>query len=332
MTGKLDRMLREGRAPEVLIRRYLEGQLDAPNIVMKGFVKWELVRNGRVIRDSGGFHPNVITNVGMDSIGAYVTIDTATTQAKVGTGSAAPAITDVNLQTPIGTAVTRSAVLSNTYTAGPPDYWARQHQYKFLEANANGNLTEFGTFNSATMFSRQLLKDGTGTPTTITKTATDQLWITYEIRLYPPTVDVNSVVTISAVNYDVTTRPMQVNGASAWGAFIWAGLTTQRAQTKESNALLSRTAASDFGNQDQSTIVDTAYVSGNYYIETQTVWDITNANYPSGIGAIAHFYGSNSGFSSSYQMFQHVFVTTKIPKTNTKKLTLFLRRSWGRYP
>jgi hypothetical protein len=195
-------------------------------------------------------------------------------------------------------------------------------------------LTEFGTFNGATMFSRQLLKDGTGTPTTITKTATDQLWITYEIRLYPPTVDVNSVVTISAVNYDVTTRPMQVNGASAWGAFIWAGLTTQRAQTKESNVLLSRTAVSDFagGSQDQSTITDTPYVSGNYYIETQTVWDITTANWPSGIGCIAHFYGSNSGFSTSYQMFQHAFVTTKIPKTNTKKLTLFLRRSWGRYP
>jgi hypothetical protein len=324
------------RGPEILIARHMEGLLDAPKIGFAGYVKWELVRNGKVIKDSGGFHPNVITNIGMNRI-AVETLDISTAQAGVGSGATAPAITDIALQAAVGTKVGRSGVLNNAYVAGPPDYWFRQHQYKFLEANANGNLSEFATFSSAggtPIFSRQLLKDNLGNPTVITKTATDQLWITYEIRCYPPTADVNSVVTISGVNYDVTTRPMQVSSADAWGSLLANGMNTAaRVGTKEANVLLARTGvASNFTSSDGTQIAQTAYVADSYFLEMKDEWSLTDVNYATGVGAIASVYGNNFGFSSAYQCFQHVFTTTKIPKTNTKKLDLFLRRSWARYP
>lgn len=334
MIGRMEDIILARRSPEVMIRRFMDGQTETPAIGLTGYVKWELVRAGKVIKDSGGFHKNTIVTSGMDRI-VTNSLDNLDAFAGVGTGSAAPAVTDVALQTPLGTQVGRSSILGGAYVVGPPDYWNRQMQYKFLEANANGNLTEFGTFdNAAHLFSRQLLKDNTGTPITITKTNLDQLWITYELRAYIPTADVISTVTISGIVYDVTTRAMQANGSSAWGSFLAVGVAnTVRVGTKESNVLLSRTAASDFPNQD--TITDlggTAYVAGNFYQEEQIKWDVGSANYPTGIGAIASFYGFNSGFGANYQMFQQVFPTTKLPKTNVKTLILFMRRHWARYP
>lgn len=319
----------------ILVPKYIEGQLDTPSVGVCGYVKWELRRGGKVIRDSGGFHKNLITTKGMDLM-ATNTPNTLTSNAGVGSGATAPTNADTNLQAQVGTNVGRSATLANAYVAGPPDYWYRQYQYKFLEANANGNLSEFATFGDAgntKIFARQLLKDNLGNPTVITKTNLDQLWITYEVRVYPPTADVNSVVTISGVNYDVTTRPMQVSAANAWGYWLQNGpLTAFRAGSKESNALLLRTAASNFLDSEASQVSQTAYVAGSFYLETQALWDLTQGNYPSGIGGIGSYYGSDFGYAASYQMFQQVFPTTKIPKTNTKKLTLFMRKGWARYP
>lgn len=332
MTGKLDRMLREGRAPEVLIRRYLDGEGPNAQSAVAGYVKWELRRNGQVIKDSGGFHKNLIVNSGMNAIAA-TNMDTNMSSAAVGVSATAPAVTDTALGSQLGTAVTRDSFPASAYVAGPPDYWYRQSLYKFLEPNANGNLTEFGVFNGVTMFARQLLKDGTGSPTVITKTSSDQLWITYEFRIYPPTADVASVVTISGINYDVTTRAFQVDKPSAWGNYISLGETGALVVgTKESNVLLARAGVfSDYPANDGATVTNVAYAAGSFFRERQIVWDVGQANYATGIGSMAQLYGIST-VTATVQMFQHAFPTTKIPKTNTKKLTLFARHSWARYP
>ena len=174
----------------------------------------------------------------------------------------------------------------------------------------------------------------TGTPTEITKTSSDQLWITYQVRVYIPTVDVDSVVTISGVDYDVTTRPLNTSNISGWGGFITVGpVGGWFAGSKESNVLLTRTSEanpSGSGYAGDGTL--TSYVSGNYYLENKGVWAVDAANYTTGIGTIFTCSGASSGSGTGVMMFQHCFVTDKIPKTNTKTLTLFTRKSWARYP
>lgn len=325
---------------EILVPgRFPEIELALPPSGIAGYFKWELVRDGKIIRDSGGFHKNLITNGGMDRLAADAF--TNLNQAKVGTGATAPAFTDIGCTTPVGTFVVRDTETATAYVAGPPDYLFKRITYKWLEANGNGNLTEIGlhmTSSGTPCFSHQLFKDGLGVPTVVTKTNLDQLFVTYEYRVYPYAgADINSVAVISGINYDVTMRPCNVAASGGWASIITSGpgnAVTTRANSGESNVLVARTAAPSVGdifNTDSTDHTLTPYVNGNYYVENKYVWDIAKANYPTGIGLIA-LHGDGLGTSPVSAAYQFVFPTTKIPKTNVKKLTMFIRKSWARFP
>lgn len=319
----------------ILVPRHKEFQLESPKPGVKGYVKWELIRGGKVIRDSGGFHENLITDKGLN-LASAMSFETLTNVAAVGTGATAPAVTDTDLQSRLGTAVGSSGVVGSGLTAISPEYVYRQKQFRFLEGNANGNLTEFATFADGStnfIFSRQLLKDITGTPTVITKTSLDQLWITYEFRIYPPVADIVTTVVISGVTYDITIRTIGVNatGLNQWDSWIIAGPVNPFAiQSGESNALVGRNA--DYGGfTENAHLLDTAYVNGNFYKETQKTFDLGESNFATGIGTFAVWDGS-SGNGVVHALFQVAFTTTKIPKDATKKLILYFRRHWARYP
>lgn len=306
---------------------------------MQGYFKWELVRAGKVIRDSGGFYKNLITDIGMNSMATDPL--TYMNQAKVGTSAVAPNVADAGCTTPIGPYVVHDTETGVVYVPGPPEYHKKTYTYKWTEAQSNGNLTEIAIHmvsGGTPCFAHQLFKDNLGVPTVIAKTNLDQLFVTYEWRIYIPQADVNSVVSISGVNYDVTARPCNVtNAGDAWGSMVLngpAGASTIRANSGEPNALVARNASPNvfnIFNTDATDLSQTLYVNGNYYVEHKYVWDIAVANYATGIGLIAlHSAGSSVNPTASY--YQFVFPTTKIPKTNVKKLTLFIRRYWVRYP
>lgn len=320
--------------------RFPEAQLDTETFRVQGFYKWELRREGKVIRDSGGWHRNLITNTGMDRLADDPF--TFMNQAKVGTNPAAPLVTDAGCGTPIGPFVVFDTETGVAYVAGPPEYLRKTRTYKWLEAQANGNLTEFAMHmvsGGIPCFAHQLLKDALGNPTVVVKTNLDQLFITYEWRVYPPAADVNSVVSISAVNYDVTARPCNVSSVSeGWSKIVVNGPSDAnggiRSNSGEPNALVARNAQPSVGNifnTDATDLTRTLYVAGNWYVEHKCVWDIGVANYATGIGLIAHHAGGSS-VNPVGAVYQFVFPTLKIPKTNVKKLTLFIRKSWARFP
>jgi hypothetical protein len=316
---------------EILVPgRFPECEIQAGGRV-QGFIAWELKRGGKVIRDSGGFHPNLITNQGMNGQ-SNDTFDNMTSLMNVGTGSTAPAFTQTALAAEVGTGrVGRVGSVLYTYTAGTPDYWFRKHVYTFLEAFANGNLTEVATFNgSGIMFMRQLLKDGSGNPTTITKTSLDQLTITYEYRWYPmPAPDIVTTLTLDGVVYTITTRAHSVENVFQGQVLAQSLRSVIGAFALETNALVARN-----GNQAVGTVssdnTQTAYVTDSFTHENKCIWDTGVANFATGIGMITHCCLDSSGGSGSH-MFQSSF-SPKIPKTNIKKLTMFIRRSWARFP
>lgn len=303
-------------------RRTTEIEL-APIVMLAGKFTWELIRDKKII--ARGESDNIITNALLDDIGTGNFAATSMTYCGVGSGNTAPAATQTDLATPVfrTNRVTTGDGASGTVN-GPPRYTYYRKVYLFIESEANGNLAEMGIFkqlSAGTMMSRQLFKNSGGVPVVITKTAADQLRITYEYRVYSPTGDANSVITISGVNYTVTRRPLTSGTSYNASSFLGMGnFTTVSSQAYESNALFAESTNPPNGTSNSS-ITAAAYTNGNYYRDVAYVYEPGVANFTTGIGLIR----------VSAPSYQFSF-STQIPKDSTKRLTLNVRHSWARYP
>lgn len=317
-------------------RTTIEVEMETPKMMFEGWFDVKLIdaRTKRVKRHLR--FKNLITNAGLDFIAANSVVSCLGFMG-VGTGGTAPTNIDTTLQTAIGTRVAMGAYTGGP-AAGPANaYWWLQQQAVFLEPNANGNLTEVGLFSASaggSMWTRQLFKDGTGTPTVITKTASDQLQITYELRLYSPTADVASNVTFSAQLYNYTTRASNIGDAVTWGRsgstgpLSFANFGGSPGATAYETDVLGTTSGfpAGTGNQISSGTV-AAYAAGSFFIDHTYIWEPGNGNFPTGIGSM--IWGRPG--SACGHPFQ-ISWAPKIAKTATKRLTLVGRLNWGRYP
>jgi hypothetical protein len=313
-------------------RRYLE--IETPTPRYQGWFNIKLIdaKTGAVKRELD--FPNLIVDAGLDFIGQSGTPLTCMTYAGMGTGGTAPANSDTTLQTPIGTRITRD---STGTSSGPAfAYWQQTFQFTFLEPNANGNLAEIGLFSASSggsMWTRQVLKDSFGVPTTITKTSAERLQVTYNMRLYSPTVDVSGNVTITGVGVVAyTVRAANISSSGSWGAFpltgYFAGGSTG-SYLKESN-VLGTTSSTIAGTEDGTTIHTSisiaAYTPGSFQRQHTIFWDTNRGNFGTGVGGMA--FGGTNG--NAY-MFQCSF-GTQIAKNALKQLTIVAMLAWGRYP
>lgn len=199
----------------------------------------------QVVEDTG-FFDNLITNTGMNRVGT-VTTDSATTMRSfldlcgrfvVGSGSAAPQFTDTALQNPVAFA-SDDPVLDNESSNYGRGWYEITVRHQFGQGQAAGNLSEIGiqhTSASGPLWSRALILDGLGNPTTITVLADDFLTCYYTLRIMIPKED--AVFNID-VDYDedgivptvVTGRPLSADSANAsigWGLQT-AGIASTRA-------------------------------------------------------------------------------------------------------
>lgn len=321
--------------------RYRDIVLDGPVFRVQGFFTVELIDAKTQIVKRRLEFPNMIVNSGLDILGSSSSSDICSTAPymAVGTGTTAPAAGQTSLVAEISPSSTHRTVngagFAEVLGSGVSySYWYRRNVRLFLEAQANGNLTEVGIFSlssGGTMYVRQLFLDGALAPTTITKTSADQLRVTYEFRLYPPTADVTqSAFAISGTNYDIVTRAVGIANNDYWGksgvnGIMVTNLGPKNMMAQESQTLLAQTATAS-GYTVASTDTVAAYVNGNYYRELTTVFDSGIANFATGIGTVF-----SSGAASNRAMYQHQF-TGKLLKDNTKKLTLTMRYTWARYP
>lgn len=188
----------------------------------------------QVVEDTG-FFDNLITNTGMNRIGE-VTTNAGTSLAAfitlcgrfvVGSGSAEPQFTDTVLQNPVAFA-SANVVLDNESSNYERGWYEITVRHQFGQGQAAGNLSEIGiqhTSTSGPLWSRALILDGQGDPTTITVLPDDFLTCYYTLRIMIPKED--AVFNIG-VDYDedgivptvVTGRPLSANSASpsaGWG-------------------------------------------------------------------------------------------------------------------
>lgn len=324
-----------------------------PRINIEGWFTVELIdAKTQIVKQKLRFR-NLITNAGLDYLGTGSAVGLSLVTGAggggycgLGTGSTAPANGDTTLVTEIAPAVdnrsTSTGGYSGTYgyTSGTPDYHYITRVYFFSETQANGNLTEVGIFSASTggtMWTRQLLKDGGGTPTTVVKTASDQLKVTYEMRMQPLQSDASLSRTISTVAYTITVRARNAGTTGTWGydgnggALVNFGTTgtcwstsTNHAKALETGTLGARTSEPTGSQTSASSITWAAYSGATYYRDMTAKWEPAVANFAGGIGS-AVFLEMHNGD----QLFQSSF-SPAFAKDNTMRLTLVARISWGR--
>lgn len=273
--------------------------------------------------------PNLITDSGLNRLGTGGVLS----NCSVGSGSATPTVSDVTLQSVVAT--TTSLLVGDTpgAQASAPYYGYVRKTFRFGEGVAAGNLSEVGIGWAGGLFSRSLIKDGLGNPTTVTVLSNEYLDVTYEIRCYPPTTDISfQVVSAEGATHDCVVRANIVNQGSFWpganpligGEIGFTLAVTAHPNAQISNGTLGSLTSGPTGVTDSYLISNPTslpYVDNS--LEREGVYPVPLAS--------GNFAGGISVFTTRWALgaFQYSF-NPPIMKDNTKTLELRAKISWAR--
>lgn len=277
--------------------------------------------------------PNLITNGGLDRMGGFADW---LTWCQVGSGSTTPSVSDSALVNRVnGTNATSENV--NGIQSTEPYYTWRRKTFRFAQGTATGNLSEVGVgwLSSAGLFSRALILDAAGDPTTITIQSDETLDVTYEFRYYPKTTDDTGGITLTGNiggTYDWVFRAMNVtflNTGTGWSIDspgnnqgVNANFGVGRAWfSGELGSLTGSPTGTLSDGPTNMSISVASYSSGSYERVFTLGAPLGSANFAGGIGGLAIKIGIGA--------FQVGF-TPKIPKTSSDILSIVLKHSWGR--
>ena len=297
-----------------------------------------VVRKNDGTETETGWFPNLILNQGLNYLGIP---DTAIlVYASVGTGNSTPIVTQTDLDSPI--AHSNNGVNAGTTNVGAPTY-AGTHtiSYTFNQGAVLGNITEVGvgsTNTAGSLFSRTLILDANGNPTSITLIAIDQLIVYYRLTITPPMTDTTGSVVLNGITYNYVSRLINaVNWCNVEYVYGYSNyfstLTTCNAYGPD--AVLSPIA--DYGltgtlcGDLPSLTTTSAYTIGNYYRDWSVVYAPGVGNVDINNNPLGGIKGLVLRGGGPYQAmaFQIVFDNT-IPKVNTNQLSLTFRFSWSR--
>ena len=266
---------------------------------------------------------NLILDAGLERIG---TGGNQWQACQVGSSNLAPNIA----QTGLG-AYVAGVASANDGMNGPtpvaPNYVASIGRYfRFGVGVAAGNLSEVGigwATTGSNLFSRALIVDEEGDPTTITVLPTEILDVYYWIDLYPPIVDSVFPITIGGIERECTLRWAD---ALTWASGnYWSGYLGSSPGTGISY-LATGAIGPITGNptgqiSSNATPTIKPYSSNSHYIEV----DYT---FPPGrsTGTIQAWFQRWGRFGDCQIQFD-----PPIAKTSDKNLVLTLRFGWGRH-
>lgn len=255
--------------------------------------------DGRVKYKSQEFK-NLIVNTGIDRfMGNNIWDD----WAYCGTGGTAPAVTDVGMQSYL--AETNDRLVDDTestYTA--PRYMVRKIIYTFPVGGVVGNVAEVGIGwkNGSTrlVFSRSLVVDGGGSPTTITVLASEQLTIVYRFYVKVPDADTTFSVTDNGVTYTVTARQLFRSDYASFERLrygFWGDISGSRSgQTASTDVLPPENGSFTPGsNGTTNSATLGAYTAGSFTRTINFPYGGAFANFTGGIGSACAFTGNGVG-------------------------------------
>lgn len=306
------------------------------HIGVAGYFKIEAIKvdgEGNEIsrRVAADWFPNLILNQGLDRMADN---NDFMSSVQVGSGSTAPADTDTQLQSHIAGV---GSITSNTYGAqsSAPYYGWRRNTWRFTAGTATGNLSEIGvgwSATGATLFSRSLIKDEEGNPTTITVLADEILDVTYELRNYPFLTDLPGSFDIGATTY--TTSMRAANVTSEYGIFTGGWGVNTRGPMSQNPAYLpcvlyagaTMGAITDMPTGATSTLSglwdsQSTYVPGTYTRTATCKWPVSSA-----ITNVSHISFALGGCTTQMSL-----SPATLSKTTAQELKITVTLTWGRY-
>lgn len=307
----------------ILTKNHIDAELQQKTQVAGQFRLVVRGPDGEVRRDTGWFD-NIILDSGLNRWGT----NTVVSGVAIGTGTSTPVATQTGLDAQSAYTST-SAATTEGNSGVSPYYGTYSVTYRFALGALNGNYTEVGVgwASGANMFSRALIVDALGSPTTLSVTSAEQLDVSYTLRAYAPIADVTTTATIGGVSTTITTRASLASN-SGWGANLLTyskNYINNQSDNIAFNGSLGLITGSPSGaTSNSSSIVASTYVNNSLSVTHTTTFGLIAGNLSGGISAVRVKYQNS-------MWYQHGF-SPSIAKDGTKTLSLVMSQSWARRP
>jgi hypothetical protein len=263
---------------------------------------------------------NLITNIGFNYIQTN-DFTSSTNYARVGTGNTIPTTSDTNLVSQIASVSYITA--SSTALASSPYTASNTVTFQFGLGAAAGNLSEIGVgwgATGSTLYSRALIVDGAGNPTTITVLSNEYLYVYYTAYINPPLTDGTGTVVLNGTTYNWTSRAANA-GSNGWAPSV--ALNAHFGNLTVSNGVIqgiTSTISLGSSNNNFATSYMTCSASGGVVTSVLSI-PPTIGNVTGGISAFV--------FSVGNTVWQYGF-SPAIPKTSSNTLTLNFTHTFTR--
>lgn len=275
---------------------------------------------------------NRITDAGLNRWGSGGVID----RCLVGSGNTPPTVNDVQLANRVATSTTiQNPAVTFAYSAA--ERWQEYSTgYRFAAGSATGTLAEVGMGWADTgLWSRALIRDTQGNPTSLTLLADEYLDVFYTVRLQFPAADTVGTVTLGGTEHTWTMRPANLQSGATWGTLFGYPLAGHSASYEHASAYTGDLVAtanatptgsmSNFGGPYSVAPYIDGTSAGSFYRD----FSATSAA-GKNTGSIKTVVFSLSALNGGTQLQWQCAFTPVIPKTNTQTLKLTLRVSWAR--
>lgn len=268
-------------------------------------------------------HKNMILDSGLNALGN----NSICGGCKVGTGSTPVSAAQTDLASSLASTTVIQSQTTGRLATAPYYLWGRR-TFRFNQGVAAGNLTEVGVHgeSSSSLFSRALIVDAEGNPTTLTILADEWLDITYELRIYQDLADKTYNLTLLGVNHTVTVRPSDVlTNITAYpeaffSNFLYWYTSYQCIHYNGAIGAITTEPSGSSGTNNNTTY--TSYVNSSYKRSIIISSGLNDDNLSGGISST--FVRTNKGY-------WQLGYSPAIAKDNFRTLVLTFTLSWGRY-
>ena len=267
---------------------------------------------------------NLITDIGLERwatnpIGA---------KCFIGSGNAPPTVNDTALGAQLA-ASTATQSLQNWKAYSAAERWTEATIcYRFQPGVTLNSIAEVGVGWDGGLWSRALIRDVNGNPTTIQLLSDEVLDVYYTLRIQFP-ADVTGSIVLDGVTYDWVLRPADLAtwpesyGYYFYGAFATGGV------AKASTSSITQPNTSPGWNGGSSATTVAAYVPGSLKRTMTFRFDLNDANI--NIKSVIVQLGSGYPPTMSWQLgFYQDGQSVGVPKVSSKRLTLTFDFAWGR--
>lgn len=312
----------------IIVPKYKDLILPTPGsrVGMRGFFKLEAIRPDGRVRPLTGWFPNLITDVGLNFVGQGSYLNAC----HVGTNNTTPTFSDTALAGYRAGTTTKQATSTGNTSVSPYYCWKRI-TYRFATpGSASGNIAEVGiasiaALSGSILFSRALVLDEFGSPTTVTVLGDEVLDVTYELRLYPPLTDTTGSFDITGSGtHTYTLRASGVTSNILWGYYLGsvASMSHRDNELDVYNGNIGTILQSPSGSGAGTGLGNAAYGNNNLYRDASGGYGLNYGNLSGGIRSVR--------FETTLGCFQYQ-VDPIIDKNSTNTLSLTMRVLWGRY-